>query len=477
MPFLEKYLDANLKLISYILFMVFFYQSCAPTTLLQNNYGLKALRKPINEIIIDSGLDVSIGIKMVSIKSGKTLYELNSEKLFTPASNIKLFTLATALHYLGENHVFKTRVYKYKDNLILKGSGDPDLSVKELDSLAYRTSKFISTVDTLFLDASQMDSTYYGNGWMWDEGSWWYAAPVNALSLNDNCIDFIISPGKLGKPANVKTYPETNYISYLNNSKTVRQTNNFKKISIIRDWKNKKNNFTISGNLHPNAIPDTLRRNIENPSLYTGTIFKKLLKKYGVSVKQVSTLFTNKKGNQIASHSSKGLLHSSKNLMNESDNLTAELFIKKIGSINNNQGNWKNGLSKMKSFLNDSVGIDTTQIRIADGSGLSRYNLVNASEITKFLEWIFKSQYKKDFISCLPNGGMKKGTMENRLNTAGERIRVKTGGLSGITNISGYIFSKKYGPIAFSILTSGYVGNSNPFRALQDNIILSTLYD
>ena len=79
MLFLEKYLDANLKLFSYILFMVFFYQSCAPNTLLQNNYGLKALRKPINEIIIDSGLDVSIGIKMVSLKNGETLYELNSE--------------------------------------------------------------------------------------------------------------------------------------------------------------------------------------------------------------------------------------------------------------------------------------------------------------------------------------------------------------------------------------------------------------
>ena len=96
----------------------------------------------------------------------------------------------------------------------------------------------------------------------------------------------------------------------------------------------------------------------------------------------------------------------------------------------------------MKSFLNDSVGIDTTHIRIADGSGLSRYNLVSAFEITKFLEWIFKSQYKNNFISCLPYGGMKKGTMENRFNTADDRIRVKTGGLSGITNISGYIFQK-----------------------------------
>ena len=130
----------------------------------------------------------------------------------------------------------------------------------------------------------------------------------------------------------------------------------------------------------------------------------------------------------------------------------------------------------MKSFLNDSVGIDTTH-KNCRWIGLSRYNLVSASDITQFLEWIFKNQYKKDFISCLPNGGMKKGTMESRLNAADDRIRVKTGGLSGVTNISGYIFSKKYGPIAFSILTSGYVGNSNPFRELQDNIILSILND
>ena len=88
-----------------------------------------------------------------------------------------------------------------------------------------------------------------------------------------------------------------------------------------------------------------------------------------------------------------------------------------------------------------------------------------------------QSQYKKDFISCLPNGGMKKGTMESRLILQVIGYRVKTGGLSGVTNISGYIFSNKYGPIAFSILTSGYVGNSNPYRALQDNIILSILND
>ena len=72
MPFLKKYLIANLKLFLHIIFIVFFCKSCTPTTLLQNNYGLKSLKKPINKIIIDSGLDVSIGIKMVALNSGET---------------------------------------------------------------------------------------------------------------------------------------------------------------------------------------------------------------------------------------------------------------------------------------------------------------------------------------------------------------------------------------------------------------------
>ena len=134
-------------------------------------------------------------------------------------------------------------------------------------------------------------------------------------------------------------------------------------------------------------------------------------------------------------------------------------------------------LEKMKIFLHDSAKIDSTNFRMVDGSGLSRYNLFSASELTTFLEWVYSSQYKNDFISCLPTGGMKNGTMENRLPHLGEMLRVKTGGLSGVTNISGYIFSNSYGPIAFSILTNGYTGDSAPYRVIQDKIIKYMLHD
>ena len=464
-----------MKLLFCFLLVLLICQSCAPNTILQTNNGITSLKNPINKIINDSGYDISIGIKIVALNTGKILYELNSNKLFTPASNNKLFTLGASLHYLRKDHVFTTSIFRDGKNLILKGGGDPDLSIAQIDSLAYYSSNVIDTIDTLFLDASLMDSVYFGNGWMWDEGSWWYAAPVSALSLNDNCIDFIIKPGDIGEPANIQTYPATDYISTLNNSLTIQPNQNIKKISIERDWTNQKNHFTITGPIQYDAAYDTLKRNIKNPTLFAGTIFREFLSKYGIMINQIAMTSTTERTNPIATNKSKKLLHSAQNMMNESDNLTAELFVKKIGLTNHEQGNWKNGLHNIKIFLNDSVGIDTTLIRIADGSGLSRYNLTTASEITTFLEWIFNSPHKNDFISCLTTGGMKKGTMEDRLNIAGDMIRVKTGGLSGVTNISGYIFSPRYGPIAFSILTSGYIGDSNSYRSLQDRIIQYTI--
>ena len=465
-----------MKLFFYTILTLVIFQSCTPK-IIQNNNGLRSFKKPINKLLNDSNLDVSIGIKMVALNTGITLYEFNSNKLFTPASNNKLFTLGAALHYLGSEYIFKTNVYTFNENLILKGSGDPDLSINQLDSLAYQTSKLIDSVDTLFLDANDLDSIYFGDGWMWNEGSWWYAAQVGALSLNDNCIDFIINPGKLGDPIKVLTYPKTDYISISNNSKTVGKDQSIKKLSINRDWINKTNHFTISGYLSDNSSPDTLKRNIEDPTLYTGTIFKEFLNRYGIEVKHISKASIKKQSQLIASHKSRSLIHSAKNLMNESDNLSAELFLKKIGSSNFEQGSWNNGLEKMKIFLHDSAKIDSTNFRMVDGSGLSRYNLFSASELTTFLEWVYRSQYKNDFISCLPTGGMKNGTMENRLPHLGEMLRVKTGGLSGVTNISGYIFSNNYGPIAFSILTNGYTGDSAPYRVIQDKIIKHMLYD
>ena len=336
--------------------------------------------------------------------------------------------------------------------------------------------EIIKNVDTLFVDESLMDTMYYGEGWMWDEGSWWYAAPISAMSVNDNCIDFYVDPGQLGGPAKIEHYPRTSYFQFVNNSITVNDTLDLKKFKIERDWAGRTNQFTITGEILDTAKTDTFYRNIHGPALFSGTLFKELLELHGAKIKNI--LIGNSSGilDTIAVHRSDSLIHSAFNLMNESDNLTAELFIKTMGTSTQNPGNWKDGIDTVRSFLFEKVGIDTSAIRIADGSGVSRYNLSSPDQIVSLLSWVFNSASKDDFISTLPGGGWV-GTMEERLGSLGASVRVKTGHISGVSCLSGFAFTQKYGPLAFSMIMNGFIGSAKPYQQLQDKICSILFYD
>ena len=452
--------------------------SCSPPRSLLYLDGDPGLMNKINKIIESSGIDLNMGIKIVSLENNKTLYAYNSQKLLMPASTNKLYTCAAALHYLGNNHTFKTRVLKNKNNLVLKGGGDPDLTINQLDSLAIIVSKNIKKVDTLYVDDTFLDSLNYGEGWMWDEGPWWYAAPIGALSVNDNCIDFYVEPGDIGSPANISYFPETPYITFENNSITVNDTLDFNKLEIDRDWVTSGNNFSVSGEIIDTTKRDTLYRNIYDPSLFSGTIFRQLLNEHGIIVKQLSRKtqdLTDYK--ELTVHYSDSLIVSAKNLMNESDNLTAELFVKTIGALDTLPGTWEAGLDSIKSFLAEQVKIDTSNIRLADGSGVSRYTLTSSDQLISLLSWMYKSKYKDDFISTLPGGGWPNSTLEKRLVEEGKLVRAKTGGLSGARNLCGYIFSPRYGPVAFSIIMNGYIGSSSQHEYVQNQIVKAIIYD
>ena len=452
------------------------YISCTPPRTLLYLEGNPELKNKINDIIEYSGIDLNMGIKIVSLRDNKTLYAYNSQKLLMPASNNKLYTCAAALANLGSDTIFETAIYQEGNNLILKGGGDPDFSLEQLDSLAQIISSQIESVDTLFVDESLMDTLHYGEGWMWDEGSWWYAAPISALSLNDNCVEFYFHPGKLGQPVPVSTNPVTNYIQVDNQSITVNDPVDIQKFKIERDWAGQTNKFNISGELMDFSTPDTLIRNIVNPPLFAGTVLKEILAEKGTRIKIVSTGNGSKNAKLLVSHNSYSLLQSALNLMNESDNLTAELLVKTMGISKEYPGNWNDGIKTVKTFLADSAGIDTSSIRIADGSGVSRYNLTSADHFIQLLTYMYTSPYKDDFLYVLPGGGFK-GTLEDRLESTGSKIRAKTGGLSGVSCLSGYAFSSQYGPLAFSILMNGYIGSSKNYRKLQDDILEILVHD
>tara|TARA_B100001559_G_scaffold279021_1_gene251319 strand:+ start:49 stop:1473 length:1425 start_codon:yes stop_codon:yes gene_type:complete len=458
------------------LFVVCF--SCTTPKELISLDGLPKLKNKINNIIDHSDININMSIKFVTLNDFKTLYSYNSKKLLIPASNNKLYTLAAALYYLGSDYSFSTTVLKNKNNLILRGGGDPDLSIEQLDSLAKIVSKILNKVDTLYLDDNLLDSLHYGPGWMWDEGSSWWVAPIGVLSLNDNSIDFHIKPGDVNKPAIINHIPATQYIKVNNKSKTVNDTLNYKKLNIERNWISQNNHFLVTGEVLDTASIDTIYRNINNPTLFTGTIFKELLEKHGVLVKYLSKNIPPENYEIIAVHNSNMLIESAKDLMFESKNLTAELFVKTIGTLDTIPGTWKVGIDSIKSFLTREVKLDTSNLRIADGSGISRYSLTNSNQIVSLLQWVYKSKYKNTFLNTLPTGGniLKKG-LKDRFIKEGEIVKAKTGHLSGVSNLSGYIFSPKYGPIAFSILMNGYKGSHKKYRNIQDQIVKTIIYD
>ena len=121
--------------------------------------------------------------------------------------------------------------------------------------------------------------------------------------------------------------------------------------------------------------------------------------------------------------------------------------------------------------------IDTSNIRLADGSGVSRYNLTSSAQLNSLLSWMYKSEHKDDFLSTLPGGGWKNSTLEKRLINEGGLVRAKTGGLSGVRNLAGYITSQKHGDVAFSILMNGYTDSSSRYARIHDQILRTIIYD
>ena len=442
--------------------------SCSQTPNIYKTEG--TLNNKINSLINVSNLSTNFGIKAISLKTRKVLFDLNSDALFNPASNNKIYTCLSALALLDTSYTFGTEVFNDEQYLYLVGGGDPDLSLDELDSLASVVSTRISGNKILVLDDSIFDQKTYGEGWMWDEGSWWYAAQISALSVNDNCVDFHVNPGKVGQPAKVISYPKSNYYSIINNSITVNDTTNFQELKIERDWEGKGNIFTITGNIMDTTSTDTLYRNIHDPSYYTGNLFRQMLNDYGVNITKLQKGIKTNSAKRIAFHKSKSLNHTLKNLMVESDNLTAELLIKTIGYESNKlQGNWKDGLIRIREFLHNEIKLDSTSFSIKDGSGVSRYNYSSPNHMIKILSWAYNTKsIRENFLLSLPNGG-ENGTVKDR--NLPSNTYIKSGSLASVTTISGYIINDKSNPIIFSIFMNGFEGSSDQYKGLQDQII------
>lgn len=476
------------NILSVILFFVL--QSCASKSIIKDEYKLnpvQRLQSGIHTIFTDSLMDQThFGAKIKSMDTGEILYSHNSQTLFHPASNMKLLTTAAALSRLGVNYHFlttlatdsaalKTGSDSLSGNLYLKGGGNPFLEVNDLlEMVDFLKSRSIQTITgDLLADDTFLDSVRFGHGWMWDDNPGTYIPHLSSLSLDRNVTKIIVTPGdSVGDTLNYKIDPISPEFSVSNTAVTCDTLDEYK-LKINRDWMAHRNHFEISGTYPVDSEPDTTWLNVENSTMYAISVFHNLILQSGIDVQgeygrgklpdNHDTLFIHK------SDPLSLVVHETNKV---SDNLGAELILKTMAAeLTDTVGTAKNGLKIIRQFLQE-IGADSSTYRIVDGSGASHYNLVTADLMIQLLDYMYHNfKLKGEFLASLPIGGVD-GTLKRRMKSgkAFENLRAKTGTVSGVSTLSGYISTADNEVLAFSILVQNFIGSSWPYRKLQDRV-------
>jgi D-alanyl-D-alanine carboxypeptidase/D-alanyl-D-alanine-endopeptidase (penicillin-binding protein 4) len=448
--------------------------------------GRPSLTETVSRTLADSSLaHAGVALLVVSLDRGDTLFAREADRLYTPASNRKLFTAASALHWLGPEHRFTTTLLStgriaadtLHGDLVLVGTGDPDFAIFDLGALADTMASATRVVTgDVRADDTWFDDVEWGAGWMWDDGPYWEWPYVTALTLEDNVVTVTVRPGsEIGAPVVVDMAPPTGYVT-LNVSATTAAPGATTELVIDRHWDPKENVIDITGALALDAEAVTARRTVEEPALYAATVLLELLEARGVEVLGAARRgpLEGEAADTVAGHSSGPLAGSIRNFLKVSDNLTGELLVKAVGAaVSGPPGTYEKGLAAERAFLAGEVGVDTTAQRLADGSGVSRYNLVTARQIVALLAYMpSRSDLFPAYLDALPVAGVD-GTLEERMRgtAAAGRARAKTGTLNGVTALSGYVPSAEGERLAFSMMVEFYAGSAAPRRAVQDSIV------
>lgn len=447
------------------------------------------------------------GIEVVNLSTGRRLFRHNPSHLFTPASNTKLLTTAAALRRLGPTHRYETGLYVdgpvrdgvLQGNLIVRGSGDPTLGgyeQRENPTAVFRDwadslkALGISRIEgDIIGDDDPFSDVPLGEGWSWDDVPHSYAAEVNGLVFNTNAIDLEVRGRWRGAPGQITWTPfETDFVRVRNKSQTVPRDSASEE---EYDRPFGANTFTVSSRIHPTETQEETLT-ITEPTRYFTHVLRSVLLQEGISVggrgvdvdeMPIKPHYEADSVRRVGTYRSPPLRNVVGTMNRESQNLYAEQLLRTLAVVNPpdttaddlSKGSADLGTLAVKSELAE-VGVDTSQVQLVDGSGLSRKNYISPQALTRLLEYIWidaESALYTAFYESLPSGG-KEGTLEFRFQNgapAQGNVRAKTGTLSGASALSGYVTTRQGTPLSFVIFCNHHLAESEDVRDAQDAIV------
>ena len=439
-----------------------------------------ALQRTIEKLLASPTLrGAQIGLIAIDTVRGTTLYSQNADQEFMPASNFKLLAGSAVLSILGTNFSYLTSVGSdgapqngtIAGNIYLRGGGDALLGAKDIDDAASAVAaqgvKSIS--GSVVTDATHFDSVRYGYGWSWDDLPYYYAPVVTALELEDGVVHMYFSPGAAaGAQAGITIQPVSSAFT-VDNQLVTGAPKSRDTSELVRPWDQPLTiritgsypaDAKTSGDVHP-AVPD--------PQSYAGDVFAKALAAHGVTVAgQMQTGKMPAAATLLWTKHSEALPQLLADFWYPSDNLMGEMFLRELGvRLKGEPGTVENGIALEDQYLK-SAGIDPSTVTISDGSGLSSYDRITPRDLLLILQNDWNSPNRDVVLDALPVAGVRGSLKSSYKGTAAENnVFAKTGSISHVRTISGYVKTKTHGPVTFSFMINQWVGEDRPHGAAE----------
>lgn len=484
-----------------------------------------SLTRQIDAILSDPAISRSHwGISVITV-SGEKVFALNDGQLFAPASNAKLFTTAAAFALLPVDERFHTRLEARGNidpngvlhgDLVIVGSGDfslsgrawpysekterPDPPLHALSEMAdqlVREGRIKRIEGRIVGDDTWLPYEPYGAGWSWDDLQWDYGAPISALTINDNVVYLNILPGaNASDPVAIAWDPAVPYYS-LENTATTAPAGSKPQLGIDRQPGSRT--IRLFGSLPIGNSGAHLALAIEDPAEFAAIALRQMLIDRGIPVTGAAAdshqlpVATSQflaevrtplklepsaalptpasEGQVLATHDSPPLSEDLTVINKVSQNLHAELILHDLGRAVLNDGSTTAGARVVRQFL-AGAGVISDDVFLFDGSGLSSADLVTPRAITTLLSYAAKQPWGNAYEATLPIAGID-GTLDNRF-TASQvkgKLSAKTGTLSEVNALSGYLTTRRHSTLVLSILCNGHDPSSNAERKAMDRIV------
>lgn len=457
----------------------------------------KRLKDYVDLISRDKNFSGSLlSIKLINCDSGTTIFEFYPDLMMIPASILKVITTGTGLINLGKDYFFRTSLFHdgtiapdsvLNGNLYVVGGGDPSFGSKNFPKTLPDTvfKKIVQGLKNagltkingkILIDNSYFDGIYSTSetihpSWEWEDIGSHYGAGVHGLNFCENafaakilCKDSAKVEIRLEYPYSKTVMPEI-----VSDIIIVHKDSLANVVSFSSPTGNK---YVIRGEI-PLGKELDLNCALQNPSGVFEFWLKKYLNSNGITIYKGIDSVSNRERRLITEIKSPPFHELAKFTNYVSNNLFADAVFKNISKIKTGDASFSKSSENMTELLK-SLKLNMQNIRIIDGSGLSRRNFVTTEFMCKYLRAV--KAHIPDFHLFLPSPGTDKSTLRSFMSSYSgkenkERIFLKSGSMTGVLNYAGYIVNKKGETMCVAIMTNNFIGKTKDLRPKLEKLI------